>query len=119
MPAIVLVIGLAVLAWGGYAYLQDGATLENNVEVTAEVTATGIEEVTALRNRERYVPTVTFEYTVGERVTAHVDPAAPGRPSRWTTGRDGRRDTSHPADCGSPSCGPGPTISPDRPDGRC
>jgi hypothetical protein len=63
LSGIILLLGLAILAWGSYAYVQDTAMLDQRVEVTAEVTSTGVERVAALRGEARYVPTATFDYS--------------------------------------------------------
>lgn len=111
MSIIVLLFGLGIVGIGAYSYVADSASLDNRVQVTAEVTEVGVEPVPASRGRTSYVPTVTYqyrfqgtsytsdklypgssqpryedrttaqsrvsEYTVGERVTAYVDPEAP------------------------------------------
>lgn len=63
LSGIILLIGVAVLSWGTYAYVQDTAVLNERVEVTAEVTSTSVKGVDALRGGEQYVPMATFEYS--------------------------------------------------------
>ena len=109
----VLLLGLGMAGMGSYLYIGESAALDSTVEVTAEITDTGVEQVQgSSRGKEIYVPTVTFQYQfrgtdytsdrifprssqpqynerstaesrlapypVGERVTAYVDPDAPG-----------------------------------------
>jgi len=108
----VLLLGLGMTGMGGYLYVGESAALDNTVEVTAEITDTGVKQTQGSRGREVYIPTVTFEYrfrgtdytsnrifprrsqppynekstaesrlapySVGKRVTAYVDPDAPG-----------------------------------------
>ncbi|MDS0280857.1 DUF3592 domain-containing protein [Haloarcula onubensis] len=62
MSAFVLLVGLGIVGVGAYSYVTDSAALDGRVQVTAEVTETGVEEVTASRGRDAYVPVVTFRY---------------------------------------------------------
>ena len=111
MSIFVLLVGLGIVGVGAYSYVADSASLENRVEVTAEITDTDVEAVPGSRGRQQYIPTPTYQYdfrgtvytsemifpgeqpryddrataearlsayTVGETVTAYVDPDAPG-----------------------------------------
>jgi len=113
MSIVVLLVGLGIIGVGAYSYVTGSAALDNRVEVSAEVTDTGVQTVTTSRGRNAYVPVVRFQYrfqgtdytsdsiypdnlqreyedragaesqlsayTVGETVTAYVDPDRPGR----------------------------------------
>ena len=71
MSIFVLVVGLAIVGVGVYAYMAESASLDGNVEVTAEVTGTSVERAGATRGTESYAPVVTFQYSFrGERYTA-------------------------------------------------
>lgn len=112
MSIFVLLVGLGIVGLGAYTYAADSASLNNRVEVTAEITDTAVEQVPGSRGRDVYVPAVTFQYrfqgtdytsdriypgdtrqryedsataqsrlspyTVGESVTAYVNPEMPG-----------------------------------------
>jgi Protein of unknown function (DUF3592). len=66
LSGIILLLGLAILGWGSYAYVQDTSMPDQRVEVTAEVTSVGVEQVPALRSEARYVPRATFDYSFQE-----------------------------------------------------
>jgi hypothetical protein len=62
MSIVVLLVGLGILGVGAYSYMTDSAALDNRVELSAEITDTGVESVVVSRGRTGYVPVVTFQY---------------------------------------------------------
>lgn len=62
MSIVVLLFGFAIVGIGAYSFVADSASLDNHVEVTAEVVGTGVEQVESSRGRDAYIPTVTFQY---------------------------------------------------------
>jgi len=72
MSLFVLVAGVAIVGVGGYAYTVESASLANNVEVTAEITGTSVEQAGSTRGTESYVPVVTYRYSFrGESYTSN------------------------------------------------
>lgn len=71
MSIFVLVVGLAITGVGVYAYTTESASLSNNVEVTAEVIGTSVEDGERTRGTDSYVPVVTYRYSyAGESYTS-------------------------------------------------
>jgi len=62
MSVFVLLAGLGIVGVGAYSYVADSGTLENRVQITAEVSDVGVEQLQGSRGRESYVPAVTFQY---------------------------------------------------------
>lgn len=59
---LAIVVGLAVLGYGGYDYAQQSDAVSNAVEVNATITEKGLDSVSKRRGGTDYRPTVTFEY---------------------------------------------------------
>lgn len=60
-----VVIGIAIISYGGYDYVQQGEAVRNSVEVDARVTEVSIETSSGTSSNPgtNYDPTVAFEYT--------------------------------------------------------
>ena len=58
---LMLLVGLALVGYGGYDYVQQSEAVENSVEVTATVESVGVETVSARRGVD-HEPTVRFGY---------------------------------------------------------
>jgi hypothetical protein len=58
----ILLVGLGIVGVGAYTFVQDSASLDNTVEVEAEITGLDVERTTGSRGRYAYVPVVTFQY---------------------------------------------------------
>ena len=71
--ALLLVLGLALSAYGGYDYHQQRDALDDAVEVNATVVETGVEATSGSSSPgAEYRPTVSFEYRYGgENYTSH------------------------------------------------
>ena len=112
LSVFILLVGLGIVGVGAYSFVQDTASLDNTVEVDAEITGLDVERTTGSRGRRAYVPIVTYQYqfegteytsdriypgiaqpryeeqstaaavvekySLGQQVTAYVDPAEPG-----------------------------------------
>ena len=63
-----IVVGIAVLSYGGYDYVQQTEAVRNSVEVDATITELSIEtdSGTSSNPGSNYEPTVEFEYTYNE-----------------------------------------------------
>jgi len=63
-----IVIGIAIISYGGYDYVQQSEAVRNSVEVDATITELSIEtdSGTSSNPGANYEPTVEFEYTYNE-----------------------------------------------------
>lgn len=59
--AVILLIGIAMMGYGGHDYLQQSEAMQKAVETEATITNLGTEEV-HIRRGIVYEPTATFEY---------------------------------------------------------
>lgn len=57
-----VVVGLALVGYGGYSLMMQSSALENSVEVNATVQSTGVDTVSQRRGTE-YRPTASFNYS--------------------------------------------------------
>jgi len=62
---LMLLVGLALVGYGGYDYVQQSDAVRNSVEVTATVEEVGVETVSARRGVD-HEPTVRFSYEYEE-----------------------------------------------------
>lgn len=63
-----IVVGIAIVSYGGYDYVQQTEAVRNSVEVDATITEAGIETVSGTSSNpgSNYEPTVEFAYTYNE-----------------------------------------------------
>ncbi len=59
---LVLIVGVAVMGYGGYDYVQQSNAIATAVEVQATITEAGVERVPQRRGGTDYRPEVAFEY---------------------------------------------------------
>ncbi|MFO8100058.1 MAG: DUF3592 domain-containing protein [Salinibacter sp.] len=59
---LILVVGVAVMGYGGYDYARQSSAIATAVEVTATITDMGVETVPQRRGGPDYRPEVAFEY---------------------------------------------------------
>ncbi|GAA0680554.1 DUF3592 domain-containing protein [Natronoarchaeum mannanilyticum] len=62
---LAVIVGLAMVGFGGYDYVQQNDAVENAVEVNATVTETDIDSISNRRAAPDYQPEVTLEYSYG------------------------------------------------------
>ncbi|WP_327051907.1 DUF3592 domain-containing protein [Halomicrococcus gelatinilyticus] len=68
--ALMFLLGLATIGYGGYSYAEQSSALDSAVEVDATISSTSVEADDARRGTD-YVPRATFNYTYeGETYTA-------------------------------------------------
>ena len=68
--ALMFLVGLATIGYGGYSYVEQSSALDSAVEVDATISSTSVETLDAGRGIE-YSPRATFDYTYeGEAYTA-------------------------------------------------
>lgn len=60
--SVVLLIGVGMVGYGGYDYLQQSEAMREAVETEATITDLGTEEESVRRAGPVYEPTATFEY---------------------------------------------------------
>ncbi|QIB79843.1 DUF3592 domain-containing protein [Haloferax volcanii] len=79
--ALLLILGLGVMGYGGYSYLAQSSALDATETVDATVVSTAIEQVNQRRGTDDYRPQATFRYTYeGERYTStHMYPGGVSR----------------------------------------
>lgn len=66
-----VVVGLALVGYGGYSLMTQSSALENSVEVNATIQSTGVETVSQRRGTE-YRPTASFTYSFsGEQYSSN------------------------------------------------
>jgi len=68
--ALMILVGLATIGYGGYTYSVQSSALDSSVTVDATITSTSVETVDKRRGTA-YTPRATFEYTYqGESYTS-------------------------------------------------
>lgn len=77
LSSVILMLGLVLVGYGGYVYVQESTALSDAVEVEAQITETEIVRASAMRGDTVYVPTATFEYRFGgtDYTSANLFPA--------------------------------------------
>lgn len=72
---LILVAGVAIAAWGGWAIYDERQTIDSAVEVEAVVLDSHVNEV---KSEDEYYPQITYEYTYeGQRYTSDNVYASP------------------------------------------
>lgn len=59
---LILVVGIAIMGYGGYDYTQQSDAVSNAVETKATIVETDIKDISPRQGRIKYEPTATFEY---------------------------------------------------------
>jgi hypothetical protein len=69
--ALVLIIGLGAVGYGGYSYSAQSAALDSTDRVEVTIVSTSIERLDERRGTDDYSPQATFNYTYnGEHYTS-------------------------------------------------